>query len=150
MIARPKLKRPLSVTCGALAVFLTACVDPAADSIAGPASMPALASVPGQDIAAAMAAQNRHTPALMRMRDVVGTAVGVTPNGEAAVLILVTTPNVPGLPAVLDNIPVVVKVTGLIMARSDPTTKQRPAPVGFSVGHPLITAGTIGARVVNS
>jgi hypothetical protein len=36
------------------------------------------------------------------------------------------------------------------MAVTDPTTRQRPAPVGFSVGHPAITAGTIGARVVNS
>src|SRR5574341_1734107 len=29
----------------------------------------------------------------------------------------------------------------------DPTKRQRPAPLGYSVGHPLITAGTIGARV---
>lgn len=40
-----------------------------------------------------------------------------------------------------------VLVTGLIMARSDETSKARPAPIGFSVGHPDITAGTIGARV---
>jgi hypothetical protein len=33
------------------------------------------------------------------------------------------------------------------MAFSDPTKRQRPAPLGFSVGHPLVTAGTIGARV---
>src|SRR6185503_20242530 len=30
---------------------------------------------------------------------------------------------------------------------SDPTTRQRPAPLGFSVGPPAITAGSIGARV---
>src|SRR6266699_2378244 len=35
----------------------------------------------------------------------------------------------------------------MLMAFSDPTKRQRPAPLGFSVGHPLITAGSIGARV---
>jgi hypothetical protein len=35
------------------------------------------------------------------------------------------------------------------MALSNPTTKQRPAALGFSVGHPAITAGTLGARVVD-
>ncbi|MGH9260157.1 MAG: CARDB domain-containing protein, partial [Acidimicrobiales bacterium] len=33
------------------------------------------------------------------------------------------------------------------MAFSDPTERQRPVPLGYSVGHPAITAGTIGARV---
>src|SRR3989441_5004723 len=36
------------------------------------------------------------------------------------------------------------------MAFSDPTKRQRPAPLGFSVGHPLITAGSIGARVADA
>ncbi len=40
-------------------------------------------------------------------------------------------------------------MTGLFVALSDPTTKQRPAPLGFSVGHPSITAGTLGARVIS-
>src|SRR5437016_14534636 len=33
------------------------------------------------------------------------------------------------------------------MAVSDPTKRARPAPPRYSVGHPSITAGTIGARV---
>ena len=37
----------------------------------------------------------------------------------------------------------------MLVAFSDPTTRQRPAPLGFSVGHPAITAGSIGARVVD-
>src|SRR2546426_4941565 len=45
--------------------------------------------------------------------------------------------------------PVDVKVTGRFMALSDPTTRQRPAPLGYSVGHPAITAGSIGGRVVD-
>ena len=56
-------------------------------------------------------------------------------------------PSVPGLPTLLDGIPVKTQVTGMLMAFSDPTKRQRPAPLGFSVGHPLITAGSIGARV---
>ncbi|MGH3523870.1 MAG: CARDB domain-containing protein, partial [Mycobacterium sp.] len=53
----------------------------------------------------------------------------------------------PGLPQALDGIPVTLRVTGRLIAFSDPTKRQRPAPMGFSVGHPEITAGTIGARV---
>src|SRR5256886_9583239 len=37
----------------------------------------------------------------------------------------------------------------MFVAFSDPTTRQRPAPMGFSVGHPAITAGSIGARVTD-
>src|SRR5206468_1580154 len=52
-------------------------------------------------------------------------------------------------PDALDGIPVVTQVTGMLVAFSDPTKRQRPAPLGFSVGHPAITAGSIGARVVD-
>src|SRR6185295_9201177 len=47
----------------------------------------------------------------------------------------------------LDGVPVSTQVLGRVVAFSDPTTRQRPAPMGFSVGHPAITAGSIGARV---
>jgi PKD repeat protein len=40
-------------------------------------------------------------------------------------------------------------VTGLFMLRQDRTARARPAPIGFSVGHPDITAGTLGARVTD-
>ena len=51
------------------------------------------------------------------------------------------------IPSHVEGVPTSVLVTGLIMALSDETSKARPAPIGFSVGHPEITAGTIGARV---
>jgi hypothetical protein len=54
------------------------------------------------------------------------------------------------IPSHVEGVPTSVLVTGLIMARSDETSKARPAPIGFSVGHPDITAGTIGARVKDS
>lgn len=101
----------------------------------------------GQEIAAAIAAQERHTPELLRIPGVVGTAVGLLPNGHAAVRVFLANAGVSGIPAALDGVPVAAAVSGRFDAFSDPTTRQRPAPVGFSVGHPDITAGTIGARV---
>jgi len=65
------------------------------------------------------------------------------------VRIFVERADVRGLPGQLDGMPVDVKVTGRFMALSDPTTRQRPAPLGYSVGHPAITAGSIGGRVVD-
>ena len=102
-----------------------------------------------QGVDRAIAAQERHTAALMRIPGVVGTAVGALPNGQAVVRILLER-DVPGLPDRLDDVPVQRSVTGMLVAFSDPTTKRRPAPLGYSVGHPAITAGSIGARVVNS
>src|SRR5712691_10453635 len=109
-----------------------ACSDSASNSPAGPA-LPVTRLLP--DLRAAIVAQRRHTDALLEVPGVVGTAVTVQPDGRA------------GLPLMLDGIPVSQRVTGRLMALSDPTKRQRPAPMGFSVGHPAITAGTIGARV---
>ena len=130
----------------ALGTFLwSACSDNVSDFPTGPS-----AAVLGQapDIHAAMAAQGHHTDGLMRIPGVVGTAVGLV-KGKPAVRIFVERADVRGLPSELDGMPVDVKVTGRFMALSDPTTRQRPAPLGYSVGHPAITAGSIGGRVVD-
>jgi len=130
----------------ALGAFLwSACSDNVSDFPTGPS-----AAVLGQapDIHAAMAAQGHHTDGLMRIPGVVGTAVGLV-KGKPAVRIFVERADVRGLPSELDGMPVDVKVTGRFMALSDPTTRQRPAPLGYSVGHPAITAGSIGGRVVD-
>ncbi len=104
----------------------------------------------GPDVAAAIRAQERHTPALMNRAGVVGTGVALEPDGTATVRLYLATPAAArGLPARLDQVPVSFAVTGLFTVDSDPTTRQRPAPVGFSIGHPDITAGTLGARVVD-
>ncbi|MGH7674045.1 MAG: CARDB domain-containing protein, partial [Gemmatimonadales bacterium] len=132
------------IALGLGALLSSGCSDRTADSPMGPGLGPFQARV-----AAAIAAQERHTEALLNTPGVVGTAVGLLPTGEPAVKILVAGPDVQGLPRVLGGVPVTVQVTGLLMAFSDPTTKARPAPLGFSVGHPAITAGTIGARVVD-
>jgi CARDB protein len=126
----------------------SACSDRASD-ITGP---PSLAQVAARknDILKAIAAQEKHTPRLMRIPGVMGTAVGLLPNGRAAVRVLLETPGARGIADSLDGVPVSFQLTGRFMALSDPTKRARPAPVGFSVGHPAITAGTIGARVVDA
>jgi hypothetical protein len=136
-------RRVLALTAVALGASLWfGCGDRAEDPLTGPE----LSVQARSDVAAAIRAQERHTPALLRIPGVVGTAVGLRPNGQPAVQILLERAHV-GIPAHLDGVPVVARVTGRFVAFSDPTGRQRPAPVGFSVGHPDITAGTIGARV---
>src|SRR3989441_3315593 len=121
-----------------------ACSDSAPDFPAGPSS-PVNRLMP--DLRAAVAAQRRHTDALLDIPGVIGTAVTVQPNGHPGVMLLVERAGISGLPVMLEGVPVSQRVTGRLMAFSDPTQRQRPAPMGFSVGHPAITAGTIGARV---
>jgi CARDB len=139
----------LSVTTAVLlAATLAGCSDQLDESPTAPPVQSAAArpSVP-PGFEAALQAQERHTARLMATPGVVGTAVGLNPAGEAVVKVFTAEPDVPGIPATLDQVPVAVEATGRIYARSDPTTRRRPAPVGFSVGHPAITAGTIGGRV---
>src|SRR6185503_16827317 len=125
-----------------------ACSDRSADRLTGPAPAPqTLTPIRGPDLRVAINAQERHTDDLLRIPGVIGTAVGLMRDGRPGVQILLEHPNVPGIPESLDGTPVATQVIGRIMAFSDPTTRRRPAPMGFSVGHPLITAGTIGARV---
>jgi len=119
------------------------------DPPTAPAANLQAAAVGQVDVRAAIAAQQRHTPALLKIPGVVGTAVGLLPGGQVGVRIFVLHSGVPGLPAMLDDVPARAEVTGRFVARSDPTSRLRPAPIGFSVGHPDITAGTIGARVVD-
>ena len=95
-----------------------------------------------------MAIQNNHTPRLMDIPGVVGTGTGLTDDGQLAIKVFTVKPGVEGIPKHLDGVPVVVKVTGMFVAYSDPTARfDRPVPIGVSTGHPDITAGTIGCRV---
>src|SRR5258708_2178359 len=148
MIAGRKLIRAAVVVLlvAAPAVWF-ACSDTGPGSSTGPAVAPPNAPHTVVGMLGALAAVRRHTPALLDMPGVVGTAVTSMADGSAGVLILTEHAGLPGLPDVLDGVPVTVRVTGRLMAFSDPTQRQRPAPMGFSVGHPAITAGTIGARV---
>lgn len=120
-----------------------------------------------QDLGPAIAAQQRHTDRLLAVRGVVGTAVGLAPDGRPAVMIFTKAPGVASLPATLDGIPVVVEASGEFTALQagqtgvapalrpnrvsgiDPTARfARPVPTGVSTGNEgQCSAGTISARV---
>jgi len=95
----------------------------------------------------AIAVQNRHTRNLMGIPNVVGTGVAIGPDGLPAIKVFTSRHGISGIPERLESIPVQVEVTGMVVALGDTTARYRPAPIGVSTGHPLITAGTIGARV---
>jgi hypothetical protein len=100
-------------------------------------------------VRAAIEVQHRHIGNLMRIPDVVGTGVGIGPDGLPAIKVFTARHGVPGIPEWLESVPVQVEVTGMIVALGDTTARYRPAPIGVSVGHPDITAGTLGARVTD-
>lgn len=132
-------------------------------------SVMALGAAPSQSNGAgleqAIAAQERHTDALLGIQGVVGTAVGLAADGTPVVLVLTERAGVAGLPTRLDGVPVDVRVTGKIEALhhrpgheagdTGGTTKlspksrwPRPVPIGISTGNEFsCSAGTIGARV---
>ncbi|HEX6316752.1 MAG TPA: CARDB domain-containing protein [Gemmatimonadaceae bacterium] len=142
------LRLELRSLAGVLLPAVLACTDADRGSILGPSASSSIAGAQGIDVA--IAAQQRHTAALMRIPGVVGTSVGVNAAGQAVVQIYLADASVSGLPDVLDGVPVRRQVTGRFMAYSDPTQRLRPAPIGYSVGHFAITAGTIGARVLDA
>jgi hypothetical protein len=162
---RMKFLIRLLVSCLFLALAFSGCQDKQQPFEAG-SEGPSLAGA-GAGLERAMEVQKQHTPRLMALPDVVGTATGIGAAGTPAVLVLTKVPGVAGIPGSLDGVPVVVKVTGEIIALPkpdkpdnpnkpgkppkeviDPTSRfDRPVPIGVSTGHPAITAGTIGARV---
>lgn len=116
--------------------------------LTAPQTEPALAQ---QAVSAAMAVQERHTARLLAQPGVVGTGIGLNEAGRPVIKIFTERAGVEGLPDRLEGLPVAVEVTGMFIARSDPTARfPRPVPIGVSTGHPAITAGTIGARVRNA
>ncbi|MHB1037810.1 MAG: Nal1-like putative serine protease [Pirellulales bacterium] len=103
-----------------------------------------------------MQVQTRHTPALMAIKGLVGTATGADALGQPVVKVFVAHAGVAGVPANLEGVPVEVEVTGRFLALAkkppgggvNPAARfERPVPIGVSTGHPAITAGTIGCRV---
>jgi len=100
--------------------------------------------------------QEKHLQNLMDRFGVVGSGIGLNQQGEPAIKVFVETlADAAGLPQVLDGVPVAAKVTGKIVALACPNDNPtamcgRPVPIGVSTGHPLVTAGTIGARVIKN
>jgi PKD repeat protein len=143
----------------ALVIGLIGCdsadLNPTPTNTAAPTTAAARPAAPDDPrLNAAMRVQDQHTPVLMKEKGVIGTAARINAAGEGVVVIYTLSPEHARraeLPEQLDDVKVEVRVTGLITAydTNNPQTKERPAPNGFSVGHPDITAGTIGARVTD-
>jgi len=105
--------------------------------------------------------QERHTEAMMARQGVVGTGVGLNDQGRHAVVVLLESPGVGGIPQELEGVPVHPVVTGKIYAlpkggkpgggtpAPSPTSKWRPVPIGVSTGNiGECSAGTIGCKLV--
>ena len=102
-------------------------------------------------IKVAIEAQKRHTEKLMSIPGVVGHGIGISSDGKPVIKIFVTRAGIPGIPAALEGVSTKVEVTGMVVAYADPTARfPRPVPIGVSTGHPDITAGTIGCRVIDA
>lgn len=94
--------------------------------------------------------QEKYTSALMAREGIEGTGVGFDDDGQPAIKVFTATAGIPGIPGQLEGVPVQAVVTGMFVARADPTARfPRPVPIGVSTGHPDITAGTIGCRVTD-
>jgi hypothetical protein len=109
---------------------------------------------------AAIAAQKKHQHRLLAIRDVVGTATGITEDDRPVILVFTKkTLDSWMLPDNLEGVPVQAKVTGEILAMKNPSppsgltysnTSKWPAPIpiGVSTGNEgECSAGTIGARL---
>lgn len=114
----------------------------------------------------AMRVHRRHTRELLADRNVVGSAVGLSANGQPAIKVFMRSEMLTNVPVDLEGFPVEVEVTGQFHAL--PTAKTpsslvpkrstnpsglfaRPVPIGVSAGNENdCSAGTIAARVKNS
>ena len=131
----------------------------------------------GPDLHAAMAAQAKHQTEIMARNGVEGIGVGLTDDGKAgAVVIMTANAAVGGLPRTLDGVPVKLMATGPFSAilpkkvhaqpgnghgghgggggggLSPTSVWPRPVPLGVSIGNiddpQFCSAGTLGARVL--
>jgi hypothetical protein len=73
---------------------------------------PAVLDRENPQIRAVMAIQDHYSPALRALPDVVGTATGLTDQGNPAILVFTKRPGAAGIPARLEGVPVVVRITG--------------------------------------
>jgi len=107
-----------------------------------------------------MAIQDSYTDELLTAPGIVGTATGVTKDGQLAVVVYAesyASAKAAAIPEELNEIPVVVEVTGKFVSLEKMALPRqggddrwpRPVPIGVSTGHPNITAGTIGCRVTD-
>jgi PKD repeat protein len=103
----------------------------------------------------------RHVTGLMANPNVVASGISLDATGEPVIKVFVTNRNTM-VPKHVEGVPVHKELSSRIVALRGPTcessgdnvctTAERwplPVPIGVSVGHPAVTAGTIGARVTD-
>jgi hypothetical protein len=98
----------------------------------------------------AVEVQHRHHSRLMSIPEVVGTGVGIGADGLPVIKVFTRRAGIPRVPEMLEFIPVQAEATGMVVALGNTTARYRPSPIGVSTGHPAVTAGTIGARVIDA
>lgn len=117
--------------------------------------LPAMASAQDDALQRAIQIQARIAPHLLATPGVVGIGVAVTTGAQPRIRVYTAASTTAGIPSSAEGVAVDRVVTGLIVAQAcqdtgDPSDRcNRPVPIGVSVGHPQVTAGTIGARVKN-
>lgn len=101
-------------------------------------------------------AQERFQQGLLRYRGVVGVALGEDAAGEPVLKLFLDQAGLTGLPGYVDGAAIETVVTGHFRAgqleaqagSGAPTDRwPRPVPIGVSVGHQDVTAGTLGCQV---
>jgi hypothetical protein len=118
--------------------------------------LPSLTSAQSDGLQRAIEVQERIGPQLLATPGVVGIGVAVTQGGQPRIRVYTTGQSTAGVPSNAEGVAIERVVTGLVTAQAcqdtgNPTQRcNRPVPIGVSVGHPQVTAGTIGARVKNS
>lgn len=96
----------------------------------------------------AEAVLERYKKALRRMPNISGFTVTLE-NGEPVIVLFVEQkPQRGELPLALDGVPIRYQITGRVEILQDRKDRIRPAIGGISVGHPRVTAGTLGAVVL--
>lgn len=132
---------------------------------------------PGLDVPPGLARQadlqRRFQAAMMAREGVVGFGIGENAAGRPVLRILLARQGIGGLPASLEGVEVETLVTGRILAgelavQQEPTGGPveavlpqsttgsprerwpRPVPIGVSLGHQDVTAGTLGCQVLRS
>jgi len=104
----------------------------------------------------------RHAKRLLEITDVIASGTSLQPNGEPCIKVFITRPDTPGIPDFLEGVRVLKEVGARFYALRGETCDTAgdqvcelterwplPVPIGASVGHPDVTAGTAGARVTD-
>ena len=149
MYTTPFPARTVSLCIAAMLLVWAGCADNSLVEEAGTAEIVANAQTE-EALGKADAARRALPDDLLDRDGIEGVGTRLNPGGQPQLVVYARSANAAAaanIPSHVQGVPTSVLVTGLIMARSDETSKARPAPIGFSVGHPDITAGTIGARV---